>query len=59
MNIETLKKDLELKTYGIFERPGSLAIQAFFDAKKACITAGIPDEEINGVVYAATAARKP
>jgi len=54
MNTKALKKDLERKTHDVFEKPGSIAIQAFYEAKRACADAGIPEEEIQGVVYSVT-----
>jgi hypothetical protein len=55
MNKEALKAELERKTYEVFERRGgSLAVQAFTAAKQACLDAGIPEGEVQQVVYAAT-----
>lgn len=61
MNHEALKAELERKTYDLFEkRGGSLAVQAFTDAKKACLDAGIPEQEIVELVHAASqGARRP
>lgn len=56
MTQEQLKEELRRKTNDIFEKGGgSLVVQAFTDAKKACADAGISDEEIAKIVYATTA----
>lgn len=55
MDKEALKADLERKTYEVFERHGnSLVVQAFTDAKKACLDAGVSGEEVNEIVHAAS-----
>lgn len=57
MDMEWLRRDLNLKTREVFEKRGSAAIQAFDDAKRACAAAGISDDEIKEIVYAATVRR--
>lgn len=54
MDTESLKKNLEQKTFDVFEKHGgSLVVQAYTDAKTACLDAGIPEAEVNEIVDAA------
>jgi hypothetical protein len=61
MNKEALKAELERKASDLFEkRGGSLAIQAFYGAKKECLDAGVPEEEVTEIVHAASqGSRRP